>query len=203
MKRQLLSKPEDWKAFIYIYVIIHLVGNRVNADDCSVTIYLSFRRKSNDAASFDLSHALTENPQTCFSLLTAFTTCPIHFILYLPLTEKATTLLSCLVLNPVCIQMDLHEANMRAGGPGQKPSPGQLGSPHEVNNLKQQLADAKTKIEGLEKQLDEKQKLIVELEGKLKVNKRIIVCCRCWVWKWIANANHANSEMKLLCIPAI
>ena len=95
------------------------------------------------------------------------------------MTEKATTLLSCLVLNPVCIQMDLHEANMRAGGPGQKPSPGQLGSPHEVNNLKQQLADAKTKIEGLEKQLDEKQKLIVELEGKLKVNKRIIVCCRC------------------------
>ena len=92
---------------------------------------------------------------------------------------------------------------MRAGGPGQKPSPGQLGSPHEVNNLKQQLADAKTKIEGLEKQLDEKQKLIVDLEGKLKVNKRIIVCCRCWVWKWIANANHANSEMKLLCIPAI
>merc|ERR1719266_2212774 len=65
-------------------------------------------------------------------------------------------------------QMDLHEANMRAGGPGQKPSPGQLGSPHEVNNLKQQLADAKSKIEGLEKALDEKQKQIVELEGKLK-----------------------------------
>ena len=68
-------------------------------------------------------------------------------------------------------QMDLHEANMRAGGPGQKPSPGQLGSPHEVNNLKQQLADAKSKIEGLEKALDEKQKQIVELEGKLKVTK--------------------------------
>ena len=67
--------------------------------------------------------------------------------------------------------MDLHEANMRAGGPGQKPSPGQLGSPHEVNNLKQQLADAKSKIEGLEKALDEKQKQIVELEGKLKVTK--------------------------------
>merc|ERR1711974_212563 len=65
-------------------------------------------------------------------------------------------------------QMDLHEANMRAGGPGQKPSPGQLGSPHEVNNLKQQLADAKSKIDGLEKQLEEKQRHIVELEGKLK-----------------------------------
>lgn len=97
---------------------------------------------------------------------------------------------------------------MRAGGPGQKPSPGQLGSPHEVsfyiclefvyiclefvytclefvyvflyiilysylphkvNNLKQQLADAKSKIDGLEKQLEEKQRHIVELEGKLKV----------------------------------
>ena len=99
--------------------------------------------------------------------------------------------------------MDLHEANMRAGGPGQKPSPGQLGSPHEVNavslfgnmetgkmkntyelppnkvnNLKQQLADAKSKIEALEKALDEKQKLIVELEGKLKV-RRIIAAASC------------------------
>ena len=99
--------------------------------------------------------------------------------------------------------MDLHEANMRAGGPGQKPSPGQLGSPHEVNvvslfgnmetgkmkntyelppnkvnNLKQQLADAKSKIEALEKALDEKQKQIVELEGKLKV-RRIIAAASC------------------------
>ena len=41
--------------------------------------------------------------------------------------------------------------------------------PHEVNNLKQQLADAKSKIDGLEKQLEEKQRHIVELEGKLKV----------------------------------
>ena len=97
--------------------------------------------------------------------------------------------------------MDLHEANMRAGGPGQKPSPGQLGSPHEVNNLKQQLADAKNKIEGLEKALDEKQKQIVELEGKLKVRKELLFAAV--VFKWIANANHANSELKLLCIPAI
>ena len=41
--------------------------------------------------------------------------------------------------------------------------------PHKVNNLKQQLADAKSKIDGLEKQLEEKQRHIVELEGKLKV----------------------------------
>ena len=40
-----------------------------------------------------------------------------------------------------------------------------------MNNLKQQLADAKSKIEGLEKALDEKQKQIVELEGKLKVRR--------------------------------
>lgn len=91
---------------------------------------------------------------------------------------------------------------MRAGGPGQKPSPGQLGSPHEVNNLKQQLADAKSKIEGLEKALDEKQKQIVELEGKLKVRKELLFAVAA-VFKWIANANHANSELKLLCIPAI
>ena len=65
--------------------------------------------------------------------------------------------------------MDLHEANLRAGGPGQQPSPGQLGSPHEVNNLKQQLTDTKKKVEHLEKQLDEKQKVITELEAKLKV----------------------------------
>ena len=38
-----------------------------------------------------------------------------------------------------------------------------------MNNLKQQLADAKSKIDGLEKQLEEKQRHIVELEGKLKV----------------------------------
>ena len=92
---------------------------------------------------------------------------------------------------------------MRAGGPGQKPSPGQLGSPHEVNNLKQQLADAKSKIEGLEKALDEKQKQIVELEGKLKVRKELLFAAVAAVFKWIANANHANSELKLLCIPAI
>ena len=64
--------------------------------------------------------------------------------------------------------MDLHEANLRAGGPGQQvgnlppqqpwssnisiillilqPSPGQLGSPHEVNNLKQELQDTKKKV---------------------------------------------------------
>ena len=92
---------------------------------------------------------------------------------------------------------------MRAGGPGQKPSPGQLGSPHEVNNLKQQLADAKSKIEGLEKALDEKQKQIVELEGKLKVRKELLFAAVAAVFEWIANANHANFELKLLCIPAI
>ena len=73
-----------------------------------------------------------------------------------------------------------------------------------MNNLKQQLADAKSKIEGLEKALDEKQKQIAELEAKLKVRKELLfaaVAAR--VFKWIANANHANSELKLLCIPAI
>ena len=40
---------------------------------------------------------------------------------------------------------------------------------HQVNNLKQQLADAKSKIDGLEKQLEEKQRHIAELEAKLKV----------------------------------
>ena len=61
--------------------------------------------------------------------------------------------------------MDLHEANQRAGAP----QGGPIGSPHEVNNLKQQLDDTKKKVEALKKQVEEKTKLCAELEAKLKV----------------------------------
>ena len=58
-------------------------------------------------------------------------------------------------------QMDLHEAQKGGGAP--------IGSPHEINNLKQQLQDTKKKLEAAEKQVDEKTKAVNELENKLKV----------------------------------
>ena len=62
------------------------------------------------------------------------------------------------------LQMDLHEAQQKGGGGG-----GPMGSPMEINNLKQQLQDTKKKLEAAEKQVDEKSKLCNDLENKLKV----------------------------------
>ena len=59
--------------------------------------------------------------------------------------------------------MDLHEAQQKGGGGGP------IGSPHEINNLKQQLQDTKKKLETAEKQVEEKSKLCTELENKMKV----------------------------------
>ena len=59
--------------------------------------------------------------------------------------------------------MDLHEAQQAGGGGGP------VGSPHEINNLKQQLHDTKKKLEVAEKQVEEKSKLCTELENKMKV----------------------------------
>ena len=59
--------------------------------------------------------------------------------------------------------MDLHEAQQAGGGGGP------VGSPHEINNLKQQLQDTKKKLEVAEKQVEEKSKLCTELENKMKV----------------------------------
>ena len=64
--------------------------------------------------------------------------------------------------------MDLHEAQKGGGAP--------IGSPHEINNLKQQLQDTKRKLEAAEKQVDEKTQAVNELENKLKV---------CLWQKWI------------------
>ena len=61
--------------------------------------------------------------------------------------------------------MDLHEAQQAGGGGGP------VGSPHEINNLKQQLQDTKKKLEVSEKQVEEKSKLCTELENKMKVIK--------------------------------
>ena len=61
--------------------------------------------------------------------------------------------------------MDLHEAQQAGGGGGP------VGSPHEINNLKQQLQDTKKKLEVAEKQVEEKSKLCTELENKMKVIK--------------------------------
>ena len=52
-----------------------------------------------------------------------------------------------------------------------------MGSPHEINNLKQQLQDTKKKLEVAEKQVEEKSKLCTELENKMKViikNKELL-----------------------------
>ena len=62
------------------------------------------------------------------------------------------------------LQMDLHEAQKGGGAP--------IGSPHEINNLKQQLQDTKKKLEAAEKQVDEKTKTVNELENKLKVRSK-------------------------------
>ena len=61
--------------------------------------------------------------------------------------------------------MDLHEANQRAGAP----QGGPIGSPHEVNNLKQKLDDTQKKVETFKKQVEEKTLLSNVLEAKLKV----------------------------------
>ena len=58
--------------------------------------------------------------------------------------------------------MDLHEAQKGGGAP--------IGSPHEINNLKQQLQDTKKKLEAAEKQVDEKTQIVNDLENKLKVD---------------------------------
>ena len=58
--------------------------------------------------------------------------------------------------------MDLHEAQKGGAAP--------IGSPHEINNLKQQLQDTKKKLDAAEKQVDEKTKAVNELENKLKVH---------------------------------
>ena len=72
------------------------------------------------------------------------------------------------------LQMDLHEAQKGGGAP--------IGSPHEINNLKQQLQDTKKKLEAAEKQVDEKTKAVNELENKLKVrsekNKLNLYSCQ-------------------------
>ena len=49
--------------------------------------------------------------------------------------------------------MDLHEAQKGGGAP--------IGSPHEINNLKQQLQDTKRKLEAAEKQVDEKTQAVI------------------------------------------
>ena len=63
--------------------------------------------------------------------------------------------------------MDLHEAQQKGGG-------APMGSPMEINNLKQQLQDTKKKLEASEKQVDEKTKLCNDLENKLKVKIQMI-----------------------------
>jgi hypothetical protein len=60
--------------------------------------------------------------------------------------------------------MDLQEATSRQT-PG-VPSPGQGA---ELNNLKKVLEDQKKKMESLNKQVQDKQKTVTELEAKLKV----------------------------------
>ena len=60
--------------------------------------------------------------------------------------------------------MDLHEAQKGGGG-------GPIGSPHEINNLKQQLQDTKKRLEAAEKLVDEKTQACNDLENKLKVGK--------------------------------
>jgi hypothetical protein len=60
--------------------------------------------------------------------------------------------------------MDLQEATSRQT-PG-VPSPGQGA---ELNNLKKVLEDQKKKMESLNKQVQDKQKTVTELETKLKV----------------------------------
>jgi hypothetical protein len=60
--------------------------------------------------------------------------------------------------------MDLQEASSRQ--PAGVPSPGQGA---EVNNLKKLLEDQKKKMDSLNKQVQDKQKTVAELEVKLKV----------------------------------
>jgi hypothetical protein len=67
-------------------------------------------------------------------------------------------------LQETLFQMDLQEATSRQT-PG-VPSPGQGA---ELNNLKKVLEDQKKKMESLNKQVQDKQKTVTELETKLKV----------------------------------
>jgi hypothetical protein len=67
-------------------------------------------------------------------------------------------------LKETLFQMDLQEATSRQT-PG-VPSPGQGA---ELNNLKKVLEDQKKKMESLNKQVQDKQKTVTELETKLKV----------------------------------
>jgi hypothetical protein len=68
------------------------------------------------------------------------------------------------LLKETLFQMDLQEATSRQT-PG-VPSPGQGA---ELNNLKKVLEDQKKKMESLNKQVQDKQKTVTELETKLKV----------------------------------
>ena len=65
--------------------------------------------------------------------------------------------------------MDLHEAQQKGGGGGAP-----MGSPMEINNLKQQLQDTKKKLDQSEKQVEEKTKLCNDLENKLKVEIQML-----------------------------
>ena len=69
------------------------------------------------------------------------------------------------VSNIWSLQMDLHEAQKGGGGP--------IGSPHEINNLKQQLQDTKRKLEAAEKLVEEKTQACNDLENKLKVGFKL------------------------------
>ena len=92
--------------------------------------------------------------------------------------------------------MDLHEAQKGGGAP--------IGSPHEINNLKQQLQDTKKKLEAAEKQVDEKTQIVNDLENKLKVhmiNSRAslantvqVLLCNLYLWLTL----HGNLVISLI-----
>ena len=92
--------------------------------------------------------------------------------------------------------MDLHEAQKGGGAP--------IGSPHEINNLKQQLQDTKKKLETAEKQVDEKTQIVNDLENKLKVDminssaslegQCLLLLCNLYLWLTL----HGNLLISLI-----
>ena len=92
--------------------------------------------------------------------------------------------------------MDLHEAQKGGGAP--------IGSPHEINNLKQQLQDTKKKLEAAEKQVDEKTQIVNDLENKLKVDminssaslegQCLLLLCNLYLWLTL----HGNLLISLI-----